>query len=320
MAEAASDDQSLTDPRVFAGVELGGTKGIALVWRDGLILDRIQVPTTDPQTTLGALNAWLVAHPLRGAFAGLGIASFGPVRLAPQASDYGRILATTKPGWSGAPVLEKLSRQLTCPVGIDTDVNAAALAESRWGAGQGCGSVVYLTIGTGVGGGIAIDSRAVHGALHPELGHLRLRRAAGDTFAGTCAFHGDCIEGLLSGPALAARFAGSIHDAPADDPRRDFVAADLAELLAALIVTLSPHRILVGGGVGLGVPGLLDAAIGRLPAIVNGYLPELDLPALRAMIGPPALGNDAGPLGAIALAMGAAGMAAIPGCQPSHSG
>ena len=315
MAEAACDDK-----RVFAGVELGGTKGIALVWRGGLIVDRVQVPTTAPHATLGALNAWLVAHRLRDAFTGLGIASFGPVRLDPRAADYGRIRATTKPGWSGAPVLKKLSRHLACPVAIDTDVNAAALAECRWGAGQGCGSIVYLTIGTGVGGGIAIDGRAVHGALHPELGHLRLRRAAGDAFRGTCSFHGDCIEGLLSGPALAARFAGSIHDAAADDPRRGFVAADLAELFAALIVTLSPHKILVGGGVGLGVPGLLDAAIGRLPALINGYLPELDLRALRAMIGPPLLGNDAGPLGAIALAIDVAGMAAIRGCQPPHSG
>ena len=314
MAEATCDDK-----RVFAGVELGGTKGIALVWREGLIVDRIQVPTTNPQATLGALNAWLLAHPLRDVFAGLGIASFGPVRLDPRAADYGQILATTKPGWSGAPVLNVLARQHACPVAIDTDVNAAALSEFRWGAGQGCGSVVYLTIGTGVGGGIAIAGRAVHGALHPEMGHLRLRRAVGDTFAGACVFHGDCIEGLLSGPALAARFAGSIHDAPADDPRRGFVAADLAELLAALIVTLSPHKILVGGGVGLGVPGLLDAAIGRLPAIINGYLPELDSPALQAMIGPTMLGNDAGPLGAVALAIDAAGMAAIPGCQPSHS-
>ena len=313
-------DISTVKPQVFAGVELGGTKGIAVIWRAGLIVDRVQVPTTDPDATLGALNAWLVAHPLRDAFAGLGIASFGPVRLDLHAADYGQILATTKPGWSGAAVREILSRHLACPVGIDTDVNAAALAERRWGAGQWCGSVVYLTIGTGVGGGIAIDGRAVHGKLHPELGHLRLRRAPGDTFAGTCSFHGDCIEGLLCGPALAARFNGSIHDAAPDDPRRDYVAADLAELLAALIVTLSPHRVLVGGGVGLGVPGLLDAAIERLPALINGYLPELDLPALRAMICAPALGGDAGPLGAIALAMDVAGISTIPDCKPLHNG
>ena len=290
---------------MFAGVELGGTKGIALVWRDGEIIERHRVTTTDPEQTLGALANWLAGHPLRDGLAGLGIASFGPVRLDPAAPDYGRILATTKPGWSGARVREMLTRAVACPVAIDSDVNAAALAEHRWGAGQGCSSLVYLTIGTGVGGGIVIDGRPVHGALHPELGHLRLRRAAGDPFAGACSFHGDCIEGLISGPALAARFGGSIHDAAPDDPRRDFVAADLAQLFAALILTLAPQKILVGGGVGLGVPGLLDAAIAKLPALLGGYLPELDLSALGAMIGPPALGADAGPLGAIALAISA---------------
>lgn len=300
------------DDRVFAGVELGGTKAIAIVWRGGRILDRHLLPTTDPSKTLGALGDWLAGHPQRKSFAGLGIASFGPLRLDPAAADHGRILATTKPGWSGAPVLAALAGRVACPVGIDTDVNAAALAEHRWGAGRGCSSLVYLTIGTGVGGGIVIDGRAVHGALHPELGHLRLRRADGDGFAGACPFHGDCIEGLVSGPALVARFDGEIHAAAADDLRRGFLAADLAQLFAALILTLSPQKILVGGGVGLGVPGLLDSAIARLPEIIAGYLPELDPPALSAMICPPALGAEAGPLGAIALALDAAAASAIP--------
>ena len=300
------------DDRVFAGIELGGTKGIAIVWQQGHILDRHLVPTTDPDRTLRALGDWLADHPQRTAFAGLGIASFGPIRLDPAAADHGEILATTKPGWSGAPVLVALAGRVACPVGIDTDVNAAALAEHRWGAGRGCSSLVYLTIGTGVGGGVVVDGRAVHGALHPELGHLRLRRADGDGFAGICLFHGDCIEGLVSGPALAARFDGDIHAIGTDDPRRGFLAADLAQLFAALILTLSPQKILVGGGVGLGVPGLLDRAIARLPAIIAGYLPELDLPALHAMIGQPALGPDAGPLGAIALALDAAALLANP--------
>ena len=299
-------DATPADDRVFAGVELGGTKGIALVWRAGRIVERYHVPTTDPGQTLGALADWLAAHPLHEAFAGLGIASFGPVRLDPAAADFGHILATTKPGWSGAPVLERLSQAVACPVAIDTDVNAAVLAEYRWGAGQGCSSLVYLTIGTGVGGGIAIDGRPVHGALHPELGHLRLRRAVGDPFAGACSFHGDCIEGLIAGPALAARFGGNIHAAAPDDPRRGFLASDLAQLFAALILTLAPQKILVGGGVGLGVAGLLDGAIAKLPALLGGYLPELNPPALNALIGPPALGADAGPLGAIALAIAAA--------------
>lgn len=295
------------DDRVFAGVELGGTKGIAVVWRAGRIVERHRVPTTDPQLTLDGLGAWLAKHPLRDAFAGLGIASFGPVRLDPDAAGYGRILATTKPGWSDAPVLDVLARNVACPVAIDTDVNAAALAEYLWGAGRQCSSLVYLTIGTGVGGGIVIDGRPVHGMLHPELGHLALRRVAEDTFAGICPFHGDCIEGLIAGPALASRFGGSIHDAAPDDPRRDFLAADLAQLFAALILTLAPQKILVGGGVGLGVPGLIDAAIAKLPALLGSYLPHFDP---RELIGPPALGADAGPLGAIALALAAAGPSA----------
>ena len=293
---------TLPDEHVFAGVELGGTKAIAVVWREGGIIDRFIVPTQEPQKTLATLGDWLAGHPLQPAFAGLGIASFGPIRLDPGAVDYGHILATPKPGWAGTPVAATLAGRVACPTVLDTDVNAAALAEYRWGAGQGCSSLIYLTIGTGVGGGIVIDGRPVHGALHPELGHLRLRRAAGDAFAGICPFHGDCIEGLIAGPALAARFAGGIHATVADDPCRDHLAADLAQLLTALILTLAPQKILVGGGVGLGVPGLLDAAIAKVPAILNGYLPQFDASALQTTITPPGLGADAGPLGAIALA------------------
>lgn len=294
-----------SDARVLAGVELGGTKAIAAIWRDGRFLDRFQVPTRSPDETLGALGDWLTGRALASDIAALGIASFGPVRVDPAAADYGCVLATPKPGWEGAQVHAALAGRVSCAVALDTDVNAAALAEHRWGAGRGCSSLVYLTIGTGVGGGIVIDGRPVHGALHPEIGHLRFRRADGDGFAGVCPFHGDCIEGLVSGPALAARFSGGIHAAPAGDPRREHLAVDLARLFAALILTVSPQKFLVGGGVGLGVPGLIDAAIVRLPDELNGYLPGLDARALHAMIGPPGLGADAGPLGAIALAQAA---------------
>ena len=291
----------------LAGLELGGTKCIAVLG-DGLaISERREFPTTTPVETLAAalavLREWDGAAPL----AAIGVASFGPVRVDRAAADFGRILATPKPGWSGTDVFGALRDAFACPLALDTDVNGAVLAEYRLGAGQGCSSLVYLTIGTGVGGGIALDGRAVHGALHPELGHMLLRRAVGDTFAGICPFHGDCIEGLICGPALAARFGGDIHATPAGDPRRDFLAADLAQLFAALILAVSPQKILVGGGVGLGVPGLLDAAIAKVPAILNGYLPELDVGALREIIGPPRLGADAGPLGAVALAQSIAG-------------
>lgn len=290
----------------LAGLELGGTKCIAVLGNGAAIVDRREFPTTMPGETLavalGVLREWDAAEPL----AAIGVASFGPVRVDRAAADFGRILTTPKAGWSGTDLLGPLRDAFVCSLALDTDVNGAALAEYRWGAGQGCSNLVYLTIGTGVGGGIVFDGRAVHGALHPELGHLKLRRAQGDSFAGICPFHGDCIEGLIAGPAMAARFGGDIHAALADDPRRDYLAADLAQLFAALILTVSPHKILVGGGVGLGVPGLLDAAVKKVPAILGGYLPELDAAALRAIIGPAGLGAEAGPLGTIALAADAA--------------
>ena len=286
----------------LAGVELGGTKAIALLWQDGEVLDRLTVPTTTPAETLDQLRArldqWHAEQPLEA----LGIATFGPVRLDPAAPDYGAILATPKPGWAGAPVLATLHDGLPCPVAIDTDVNAAALAEYRWGAGQGCSSLVYLTIGTGLGGGVLVDGRPVHGRLHPEIGHIPTRRAPGDAFAGNCPFHRDCIEGLVSGPALERRFGAPPADVPADDPRWDHVAHDLAHLLVTLIHSLAPQRILVGGGVGLGAPHLLGRAIALLPAMLGGYYPDLDRAALTAMIMPPGLGDNAGPMGAIALA------------------
>lgn len=289
----------------LAGLELGGTKCIAVL-SDGLtITERLELPTSTPGETLAAalemLCEWDAAAPLLA----IGVASFGPVRVDRAAADFGRILTTPKQGWSAVDLLGPLRERFACPLALDTDVNAAALAEYRWGKGQRCSSLVYVTIGTGVGGGIVIDGRPVHGMLHPELGHLQFRRSKGDRFSGICPFHGDCIEGLISGPALSARFSGDIHAAPADDPRRDHLAADLAQLFAALILGVSPHKILVGGGVGLGLPGMLDAAIAKLPAILGGYLPQLDAAALCAMIGPPGLGADAGPLGAIALARNA---------------
>lgn len=297
----------------LAGLELGGTKCIAVLSDGPTIIERLQIPTSEPDKTLdaalGVLCEWDTAAPL----AAVGVASFGPVRLDRTAADFGHILTTPKQGWRGVDLLGPLRQRLACPVAFDTDVNAAALAEYHWGAGRGSLSLVYLTIGTGVGGGIVIDGQPIHGMLHPELGHLMFRRAEGDRFPGICPFHGDCIEGLISGPALFARFSGDIHAAPGDDPRRDHLAADLAQLFAALILGLSPNKILVGGGVGLGVPGLLDTAIAKVPAILGGYLPQMDADALQGMIAQPQLGTDAGPLGAIALAQAIAADAGAQG-------
>jgi fructokinase len=291
--------------RVFAGVELGGTKAIAVLAREAEIIEQVTLPTSGPDETLGALSRrlrdWAGSH----ALSALGIASFGPIRLDASAPDYGRMHATPKPGWSGARVAELLTAGLECPWLIDTDVNGAALAEYRWGAGRGTASLCYVTVGTGVGGGLVIEGRTVRGAMHPEIGHLRLRRLAGDRFAGTCPFHGDCIEGLIAGPALAVRLGGDPALVPDHDSRWEGVASDLAELAAAILLTTSAQRILVGGGVGLGQPVLLDRARVLLVERQGAYLPFLDAASVQAILRAPALGERAGPLGAIALAMAA---------------
>ena len=282
---------------IIAGVELGGTKAIAVLAQGRRVLAEERRPTREPAATLPEMAAlvagWARDHPV----AALGIAAFGPLDLAA-----GRVARTVKPGWSGADLVGPFAR-LGLPVALDTDVNAAALAEHRWGAGVGEPVLAYLTIGTGLGGGVLVDGRAVHGAMHPELGHLTLRRATGDGFAGACAFHGDCVEGLVSGPALAARFGRTAPPFDPADPRWAAAAFDLGQLFAALVLTVSPTRILVGGGVGLGEPAFVAAAARAAAGPLAGYLPGFD----PALVRPAGLGPQAGPLGAIALGLDALG-------------
>jgi len=286
----------------LAGIELGGTKTIVVLGQPGRIDERVELPTGEPEETLaqaiGVIEGWRDDKPVDA----VGIASFGPIRVARDAADFGTMLDTPKPGWLGTDVFATVADALACPVALDTDVNAAALAEHRFGAGRGCASLVYLTIGTGLGGGVLVDGEPVHGRLHPEIGHVRLRRAPGDTFAGSCAFHGDCMEGLLSGPALAARFGTHPSRIEPEDPRWETVAQDLAELLAMLVLTLSPQRIVVGGGVSHRQPQLMPAAIARVPALLSGYLRDCSRHTLAGMIVAPELGDDAGPMGSLCLA------------------
>jgi fructokinase len=286
---------------MLAGVELGGTKCIAVLAEGNRIVEQVTVPTTLPDETLGTLNAQLRAWHARTPFAALGIASFGPVRLDPAAPDYGCILRTPKPGWSHAPVAARLAQGLPCNWEIDTDVNAAAQAETLWGAGKGYESVCYVTIGTGVGAGIIVGGQAVHGALHPEVGHLRLRRAAGDVFPGTCSFHGDCIEGLISGPALEQRFGKSPASVADDDPVWRDVASDLSELVGAILLTTSAQRILFGGSVARSRSFLLPSVRRLTIERLGGYLPDLSDRQAAEMIRLAALEESSGPLGAIAL-------------------
>ncbi|MCT2398998.1 ROK family protein [Novosphingobium mangrovi (ex Huang et al. 2023)] len=288
--------------RTFGGIELGGTKTVVVLGQPGAIREREEFPTTTPDETLSRAVKTLLHWREHGLLDAAGIASFGPVRVAPEAADFGTMLDTPKPGWAGAPVLSFVAEALSLPLAIDTDVNAAALAEYGAGAAQGCPVVVYLTIGTGVGGGVLLNGAPLHGMLHPEIGHVRLRRMAGDAFPGICRFHGDCVEGLLSGPALVARFGRHPGEVEAGDRVWDAVAHDLAEVLAMLVLTLSPQRIVVGGGVTNRQPHLLPATRSRLPHILGGYLRDCTHAALERLVVPPALGDDAGPMGSLILA------------------
>jgi fructokinase len=291
---------------LIAGVELGGTKSIAVIARGRHILHTFRTPTADPVMTLAALGEHLSSwRDTLGAVDALGVASFGPLNLDPERADFGRIGRTTKSGWSGVDVIRPFRRLGPVSLGFDTDVAGAAMAERRWGAAQGQDVAIYLTIGTGIGGGIVVHGRPVHGRMHPELGHIRIRRDPGDTFEGICPFHGDCLEGLASGPAIAARAGAPADSLALNHPLWSTIAGEVAELMATMILTLSPGRILIGGGVGMSRAFPLEKVRRQTRSALGGYLPELTASTLRTIIRRPALGARAGPLGAIALGLAA---------------
>ncbi|ODT90374.1 MAG: fructokinase [Sphingobium sp. SCN 64-10] len=289
----------------FAGVELGGTKTIALLAKGDEIVERLHVDTRAPGETLAAINAQLHEWDAVAPLDAVGIASFGPIQLRRNAENFGHMLDTPKAGWAGADVAGLLTRGLACPIALDTDVNGAVLAEHLWGAGRGIDPLWYITVGTGLGGGLLLDGRPVHGAMHPEIGHIRVRRSTGERFDGACPFHGDCIEGLVSGPALARRFGVPVGTVSDEDPRWASVADDLAELMATLFLTTAAERILLGGTVmtkrSFLIPMIRAATLDRLA----GYLPFVRGDTIDGRIMLAALGDEAGPMGAIALAMSA---------------
>jgi fructokinase len=293
----------MTSAPLIAGLELGGTKCVAILASGpDDVRERDRVPTTDPAETLAAIEAILDGWQ----FDAIGIASFGPLELDPARPDYGSITATTKPGWTGTDLLRRLEKRYGKPVAIQTDVNGAALSEGRWGAARGLTSHAYITIGTGVGVGMISGGRPVQGMAHGEAGHMRIPRASGDAFEGWCPFHGDCVEGLIAGPALAARFGAKGEELPADGPEWDLVVHDLAALLHNLVTGFAPQRIAIGGGVMGAHETLFPRVRARLKESIGGYgsFAGLDMDTL---VGPAGLGDMAGPLGAIAVGLGAVG-------------
>lgn len=290
---------------LFGGIEAGGTKFVCAVGNGPETLrEARRFPTTTPQETLGRAIAYFREIEAGGdTLRALGVASFGPVDPAPGSPTFGHITSTPKPGWANTDIVGALRAALNVPIGFDTDVNGAALGEHRWGAAQGLDTFVYLTVGTGIGGGAMVGGQLLHGLAHPEMGHLRIPHdREADPFSGICPYHGDCLEGLASGPAIEARWQQRGETLPADHPAWDLEARYLALGVVNVILTLSPQRVILGGGV-MQAAHILPRVRQEVLALLNGYVA---VPALTADIDhyliAPGLGDRAGVLGAIALA------------------
>jgi fructokinase len=290
---------------LLAGVELGGTKCICILGTGpDDIRARITVPTLDPDTTLDSIAAVIQKwREQPGPPVALGVASFGPIDLRRDSPTYGCMGATPKRGWPNADIAGYFTRRFALPVGITTDVIGAALAEGRWGDAQGLSDYAYITVGTGIGAGLIVAGQSVFGSHHPEVGHARIVRARGDTWPGNCPYHGDCIEGLASGPAIEARSGKPAGSLESDSPVWDTVVHALAQLNHLLVVTAAPQRILIGGGVMSAQPHLFPRIRRAVLESLNGYLhiPQV-LNDIDRFIAPPGLGTLAGPLGALAIA------------------
>lgn len=298
---------------LIGGIEAGGTKFVCALGQgpgEGL-LTRIEMPTTDdPRHVLANVTGWFVEQQKTwGKMTALGVASFGPVDLKRASSTYGCITTTPKPGWRNTDLLGALRAVFPdVPMGFDTDVNGAALSEHTWGRARGLEDFVYITIGTGIGAGGMTSGKLLHGLVHPEMGHLRLAREAGDDFAGVCRYHGACWEGLCSGPAMEARCGMPAHQLPEDHPAWQLEMRYVAQAIANLVCVLSPRRVILGGSVRkggrLGEAAFFAGVRQSVRSCLNGYVvaPELET-NIDTYIVPPELGDDAGVCGAIALGL-----------------
>lgn len=299
---------------IIGAIEAGGTKFVCALAEFGAdsgrngepprIIAEASVATREPELTLAETAAFFrAASAERGPIERLGIGSFGPVDPLRSSPGWGRILATPKPGWSGVDLAGFYARELGVPVAFDTDVNAAALGERLWGAARGIDDFIYLTVGTGIGGGAFVNGRLVHGAGHPEMGHLRLSRIDGDAYPGACPFHGSCLEGMAAGPAVEARWGMKGKDIPVGHEAWDLECAYLAQGIASLVLAFSPRLFILGGGVGAR-EDILAGVRDRLPAALGGYRPGVKTAEdAAALVAAPGLGRHSGLLGSAGLAI-----------------
>ena len=287
---------SLAGKPLLGGIEAGGTKFVLAVGHSPTeIIERHEIPTCDPATTLAQATEWFEAQ---GKISALGIASFGPVDLDRSSPRWGHITNTPKSGWANCDLAGYFAEHFGVPIGFDTDVNGAALAEYQHGAGKGASSLAYITVGTGIGGGLVLDGKAVHGAAHPEMGHIFPRRHVDDRdFEGVCPHHGDCLEGLASGPAIKARWGASLSELPTDHSAHEIIAYYLAQLAQSLIAMTAVEIIVLGGGV-MKTDGLLERVNQWASELGAAYFPG----GSRHEIVAPGLGHNAGLAGALLLA------------------
>lgn len=288
----------MKDRRIFGALELGGTKTvIALGTAAGEILHRATIPTGHPDVVVRDIRDFLQSLHLDPQ--GLGVGAFGPVVIDPAAPDFGHIIETNKPGWSGFNLGGALATATGLPVTMSTDVGVAGIAEARAGAMQDVSLGVYLTVGTGIGGAVLCHGEVLPALLHPEMGHIKVTRAEGDEMISTCRFHDDCAEGLAGGPAISRRFGASLSHFDPCGPEYRLVAGYLGECLASIVLMLSPQRIVLGGGVGK-AEGLIDAVRAAMLDKLGPY--GARAAAADGLIVPPAFGQDAGITGALMLA------------------
>ena len=304
------DTRSSSDGRLFGGIEGGGTKFVCIIASGpGDIVAETRIPTTTPNETLSrTVDFFRAEQAQRGPLAAVGVGCFGPVDLCEASATWGFITTTPKAGWANVDVAGRLTRDLGVPVAFDTDVNAAAFGEARWGAAQLLDTFVYLTVGTGIGGGGLQRSQPMHGLVHPEMGHMLLPRdPSADPVPGVCPFHGGCLEGLASGPAMLARWGQPAESLPVDHPAWALEARYLALAAVNLVCTLSPQRIVLGGGV-MEQAQLFRLVRTEVVRLLNGYIQAGEiLDAIDTYIVPPGLGNRSGRLCAIAMAERLAG-------------
>ena len=288
---------------MFGGIEAGGTKFVCATGSGPDDLrSEIRIPTTTPAETIGRAIDFFRQTAGSESIAAIGIASFGPIDPNPDSPGYGYLTSTPKPGWTNIDLVGPVRKELGVPVAFDTDVNGAAIAEGRWGAARSLDTFVYLTVGTGIGGGAMVGSQPLHGLLHPEMGHMLIARRADDDFPGTCPYHRECLEGLACGPAIEQRWGTRAEDLGANHPAWDLEAHYLGLGVANLVCALSPQRVILGGGV-MSQRQLFPLVRRKVREWLNGYVQARQvLEEDESYIVPPGLGARSGVLGALALA------------------